>query len=132
MPMQNGTIIIGILCVWNVDRIGRCPPCSGLISSTYFRLSNFRSSISIISSSQTRIAIAKLVSKSYEEMGRRTYKNVPVNYAIRVSGSVTALTARRIWHGVVRWGIMTETAFSNFPITNDQLPNNTYCLRLHH
>src|SRR5277367_3790325 len=44
----------------------------------------------MISSTRTRIAIAKLVSKSYEEMGRRTYKNVPV----------TALTARRVRHGV--------------------------------
>jgi hypothetical protein len=27
-------------------------------------------------------------------------KNVPVNYAIRFSGSVTAFTARRVWYGV--------------------------------
>jgi hypothetical protein len=39
-----------------------------------------------------RIAIAKLVSKSYEEMGRRTYKNVPTNDAIRFSGPMTVLT----------------------------------------
>src|SRR5947207_2593227 len=54
----------------------------------------------IISSSQTHIAIAKLVSKSYEQVGRRTYKNVPVNYAIRFSGPVTAPTARHVQHGV--------------------------------
>jgi hypothetical protein len=29
-----------------------------------------------------------------------TVKNVPVNYAIRFSGPVTALTARRVWYGV--------------------------------
>jgi hypothetical protein len=27
-------------------------------------------------------------------------KNAPVNYGIRVSGPVTALTARRVWHGM--------------------------------
>jgi hypothetical protein len=27
-------------------------------------------------------------------------KDVPVNYAIRSSGPVTALTARRVWYGV--------------------------------
>lgn len=47
----------------------------------------------IIPSTRTRIASAKLVSKSYEEMGRRTYKNVPVNYAIRFSSPMIALTA---------------------------------------
>ena len=34
--------------------------------------------------------------------GTETYMviSVPVNYAIRSSGSVTALTARRVWYGV--------------------------------
>jgi hypothetical protein len=32
--------------------------------------------------------------------GLSVVKNVPVNYAIRSSGPVTALTARRVWYGV--------------------------------
>src|SRR2546421_8805288 len=86
--MQNGILIIGTLCVWNTDWTGQYSHCSGLISSTYFHLSTFRSSFHITSSRRMRIAIAKLVSKSYERVGRRTYKNVPVNYAIRFSGPV--------------------------------------------
>jgi hypothetical protein len=27
-------------------------------------------------------------------------KNIPVNYAMRASGPVTTLTARRLWYGV--------------------------------